>query len=162
TLDTGTNGTANANDLINVQATLLGTTTTIKAGAGNDTINISSDAAQNGGNLVHAGNLAGIQGTLNLQAGSGRGNRLVRRDLGNSTTGHSVQVSASAISGFAPAPINYSTAGSFTDGAANDGILLLGPNTGVSSTYNVVSTLSGSTTKIDAGAGSNTVFNVGS
>ena len=49
TLDTATNDGANPDDVINVKATLAGTTTTISTGGGNDTVNVGSLAPGTGG-----------------------------------------------------------------------------------------------------------------
>jgi hypothetical protein len=155
-LDVSTQGKS---DVIDVQSTAAGVATTVNAGAGHDTVIVSSDA---GLNTPPAGNLAGIQGTLTVVGGSGAGNRLIVSDVGNSTTGHTVLVTNSAITGFAPAAINYSTAagGSFTDGAVDhgDGILLRGSTT-AKDVFNIASTLAGSSIKVE-GNGLGDVFNV--
>ena len=81
----------------------------------------------------------------------------------NSTQGGAVIQSQSVqeITGFAPAPIDYTaTGGAFLDGATNDGVLLKGSSLG-GDTFNVQSTLAGSTTFIQGGNGSVT-FNVAS
>ncbi len=107
------------------------------------------------------GYLAGLVGALTIVGGSGSGNRLVVNDSANTTTADTVQVTGNAITftGGATAAINYSAeaGGSFTNGASNDGVLILGPAMG--STFNVQGTLAGNTTEIYGGPGNNT-YNV--
>ncbi len=118
----------------------------VQGGAGNDTINV---------------NPAGIENTLTVNAGGGGSNRLIVDDSGNMTTSYSdVVVTNDSITGFGPGVIDYSATGRFSDPSGNDGILLIGPGVG-GSTFNVQSTLAGSTTEIQT-LGADNTFNVGS
>ncbi len=118
----------------------------VLGGAGNDTINV---------------NPAGIENLLTVNAAGGGSNRLIVDDSGNMTTSYSdVVVTSDSITGFGPGVIDYFATGNFTDPSANDGILLIGPGVG-GSTFNVQSTLAGSTTEIQT-LGTNNTFNVGS
>src|SRR4029077_1083028 len=93
--------------------------------------------------------------------GSGTANRLIVSDYGSGNSDAGVVVTNKRITAFAPASIFYSAAGKFTDGAINDGILLRGSNKG-GNTFNVQSTLGGSTTEIDGDGGLSDTFNVSS
>src|SRR5207245_1854006 len=97
----------------NVRSTLAGSTTDIDGDATSDTYNVSSDAATNDGNL------AGIQGTLTVQGGSGSNNRLIVSDFGATGSNTAVTVTNNSISGFAPATIFYSAAGNFNNPATS-------------------------------------------
>ena len=117
-----------------------------QGGAGNDIFNV---------------NPANIEDSLTVNAGGGGSNRLFVDDSGNMTTSHhDVVVTSDSITGFGPGVINYSASGSFTDPSGNDGILLIGPAVG-GNTFNVQSTLAGSTIEIET-VGANNTFNVGS
>jgi hypothetical protein len=147
-------GSDRAADTFNVQSTLAASTTKIDGLGGDDAFNVSSDAGTN------LGNLNGVLGTLTVEAGSGF-NRLTLSDYSATAGNVSVTVTSSSITGLAPVPVFYAaTGGSFSDGAANDGILIRGSNT-AADTFNVQSTLAGSTTKIAALGGDDT-FNVSS
>ncbi|HEV3084408.1 MAG TPA: DUF4214 domain-containing protein, partial [Gemmataceae bacterium] len=149
-------GSNKGGNTFNVQSTLGGSTTEIDGDGGlSDTFNVSSDAGTNNGNL------AGILGTLTVQGGSGTANRLIVSDYGSANSDAGVVVTNNRITAFAPASIFYSAAGKFTDGTINDGILLRGSNTG-GNTFNVQSTLGGSTTQIDGDGGLSDTFNVSS
>jgi len=153
---------------LNVQSTLAGSTTSIRGSGAADTINVSSDAAYSQGVLVNNGDLLGIGGTLLVDAGSSGTNRLVISNYGGAASPEVVLEAASyngqsyqEISDFASAPIYFTaTGGSYTDGAVNDGILMIGSNTG-NNTFNVRATLAASTTALDGGGGTDT-FNVSS
>ena len=96
-----------------------------------------------------------------MNAAGGGSNRLIVDDSGNTTTSHSdVVVTSDSITGFGPGVIDYFASGNFTDPSGNDGILLIGPAVG-GNTFNVQSTLAGSTTEIQT-FGANNTFNVGS
>jgi hypothetical protein len=132
--------------VFNAQATAAGVTTNLLGGNGSDVFVVSSDA---GVDSPPVGTVGGITGTLGVVGGSGPANRLI---VGNITgTGNgTVLVTANEIAGLGgAATLSYATAagGGFTDGAANDGILILGSSLG-GDTFNVQSTLAGSTTKI--------------
>jgi hypothetical protein len=134
-----------AGDTFNLQGTLYGNVS-VQGGAGNDTI------------LV---NPASILGTLSVNAGGGSSNRLIVNDSGNTTTPRSVTVTSGSITGFGPGTISYSASGgSFNDGNSNDGILITSSAT-QPTTFNVQSTLAGSTTLIRSGGAVDT-YNVGS
>src|SRR5262249_52298590 len=109
---------------------------------------------------TNVGNLNAIAGTLTVDAGAGAANRLVISDLSSTAGNTNVVVTSSSITGFAPVTIFYSaTGGNYTNGVTGDGILLKGSAT-VANTFNVRSTLQGSTTKIQTGQANDT-FNVG-
>src|SRR5205823_3716217 len=100
TITTSATGAAS----VNVQSTLAGAPTTINTGAGNDTINVSSDAP------TGTGSLAGLQSTLTVNAGGGA-NQLNVSEAG-STTADSITVTASQItSAGVPFTINYKASG---------------------------------------------------
>src|SRR5260370_3114129 len=93
------------NDQINVQSTASATPTTIADSNGTATINVSSNAPTN------TGNLAGIAGALTLES---TGTLAIHiSDFGDTKNGNNtnVVVTSSAITGFGGAPaINYSAA----------------------------------------------------
>jgi hypothetical protein len=106
------------------------------------------------------GNTTLIQGTVNVDGSNGNSNRLIVSDIAG-TANPNVVITNNKITGVAPAEINYvATGGHFINGATNDGILLRGSNSGAD-TFTVLSTLGGSTTKIEGNGGSD-LFNVGS
>jgi acrosin len=154
-------GSNSGGNTFNVQSTLGGSTTEIDGDGTSDIFNVSSDAPTNGGKL------AGIQGILTVKGGSGTNNRLIVSDYGDSSSDTAVFVTNYSITGFAPAAIYYSAAGTFNNPATptvNNGILLRGSNQG-GNTFNVQSTLTGSTTEIDGDGpptGNPNTFNIGS
>ena len=104
-----------------IEGTNSSTTNNINMGAA-ATVTVSSDGTA-------AGNLDGILGTLNINEGSGSGKTLNLIDYGG--YGQDVTVSGTAVSGFAPATINYkAVGGTFSN------ITLSGSNT-VSDTFTV-------------------------
>src|SRR5262249_21698610 len=131
----------------------------VGGGAGNDTVVVASDAdVPSDGPLFTHGTLAGIQGPLTVDAAGGPANRLVVSNCAAAAS-QTVTVTNDRVLGLAPAPIFYAaTGGHYTDGGSNDGILLVAPSVG-GSTFDVQSTLAGSTTEIDGG-GSADFFNV--
>src|SRR5262249_10874915 len=137
-------GPAVGGNTFNVQATRSGSTTLIRGGGASDTFNVSSDAGTN------LGSLTGIQGVLTVEGGSGAGIRSTRTDLGEPSSNPDFVGPPTAIPGLAPVRISDPAAGSFTDGAANDGILLYGAGVG-GNVFNVRSTLAGGTTRIVGG-----------
>jgi hypothetical protein len=146
-------GSAAGGDTFNVQSTLAGSSTTLEGHGASATFNVSSDAGVN--NPV-AGNLGGIAGTLALVGGSGPLNRLTVSNLAGAG-GSTAVLTANSVHGLGgAADILYSApaGGGFTDGTANDGILIRGSSQG-GETYNIRGTLGGSTTKV-TGAGSDT------
>ena len=156
TLDGGGKGST-----FNVQATPLAfSTTLVGSGTAGDAYNIFSDAGV-GSPLL--GNLAGVLGVVTVKADSSATNRLVVSDQGNVATPDVVTLTKSSIlvSGGAAVTIEYSVAGggAFTDGAANDGILILGPNlTAGGNVFKVLSSLGGSSTLEDGGSGSDAFY----
>jgi len=153
---------------LNVQSTLAGSTTSIQGSGAADIIDVSSDAASSQGVVVTNGDLLGIEGTLIVDAGSSGANRLVISNYGGAASAEVVLSAASyngqsyqEITGFAPAPVYFTaTGGAYTNAVVNDGVLLIGSNTG-NNTFNVRATLAASTTAIDGGGGTDT-FNVSS
>src|SRR5262249_55283022 len=88
---------------------------------------------------------------LNIDAGGGTNNRLIIDDSGNSTSSRTVTISSNSITGIGPGPIGYSaTGGSFNDPSGSDGILITSSST-QPATFNIQSTLAGSTTLIQNG-----------
>ncbi len=136
---------SNGGDTFDLQGTLDGKVS-LQGGSGNDSINVSPGA---------------IQGSLNIDAAGGSDNRLIVSDSGNSTTSRNITVTSNSITGIGPGPINYSaTSGSFNDSGGNDGILITSSSS-EPATFDIQSTLAGSTTQIQSGGGVDT-FNVGS
>src|SRR5262249_22792535 len=119
-------------DVLNVQSTSA--VTNLNTGAGNDRIYVSSDAnldwTTNVGFDFLTGNLDGIRGTLNLDAGTGRQLLMISDEsaiLGDPNVwitdqpvgGLGLPATEITITGLAPAPITYKTdtaAGNFADG----------------------------------------------
>jgi hypothetical protein len=164
--NTGLNGItlvgANAGgNTFNVQGTLAGSTTAIFGGGAADTFIVSSTAG--GPAPATTGNALGIKGSLNVVGGNGAGNRLIVSDFTDPNADANVIVTSDGIIGLAPAAIYYGvlaqSAGLFTDGATKDGILLVGAQGG-GNTFNVQSTLAGSTTTISGQGGAADYFNV--
>jgi hypothetical protein len=144
-----------------ILSTQTGCQTLVQGGAGDDTIVVASDAnVPADGPLFTNGTLANILGPLTIDAMGGTANRLI---VSNSAANVSqtVTVTSSTIGGFAPVLLTYQTSGSFTDAGAHDGILLVGSNVG-GNTFNVQSTLGGSTTSIQGGGGASDIFNISS
>src|SRR5262249_55241744 len=105
--------------------------------------------------------LRNIVGTLSVLGGSGNGNRLIISDAGDADAADTVTVTSSTITttNGATATINYAVSGSFNDRSTPDGVVFYGSP--LRSTYNIQSTLSGSTTRI-VGGSANDTFNVSS
>jgi len=138
----------------NVQATSAFFTTAIDSGSGNDTINVSSDAPTN------SGNLDGIGGALSLDVGAGT-NSINLSDSGQATTADSnVVVTASQITGLTGAAkdqtINYAATG----GTATNTLTLTGSST-LANTFNFQATNALFSTTLTGGAANDT-FNLGS
>src|SRR5207249_6798943 len=95
-------------DVFNVQSTPGGSTTKIESNGGDDAFNVSSDAPAN------TGNLDGIAGILNLDAGAGAANRLIVSDFGGGANPAAV-ITNNQITGLAPVAILYAAAGAFTN-----------------------------------------------
>jgi hypothetical protein len=130
---------------------------TINGNAGSDVFDVSSSAGTNA-----VGDLNAIGGTLTINAGPGRANRLILDDTTDGTAHANVMITSGAVRNLAPSEIDYTAAGggSFDDATGADGLLIQGPAMG--STFNVQGTLGeGSTTEIVGGGDQNT-FNVGS
>ncbi len=149
--------TRSESDQVNVRATGTGGVNLVFTGAGDDVVRVSSNAGLN-----DDGDLDAIAGYLTVDAGRGGGNRLIVSDFGGAPNAD-VTVTDARITGFAPATIDYlATGGSFTNGAANDGILLRGSNSAAGGdNFLILSTLGGSTTTIEGHGGAD-VLNVGS
>ena len=140
-----------ASGTYDIQSTQKGSTTKVVAGSGNNTFLVTSVT----GSLT-----SGIAGLLAIDAGSGTANRLTVDDSGSSAP-ESAVITATGITGLSnnTAVIDYAaTNGDFTDGTTTDGILIKGSS--VAGTYQIQSTLAGSTTDVVGGMG-NDVFNVG-
>ena len=149
TLNAGT-----AANTVNVQGTALGTPTFVNTQAGDDIINVSSDAPTNNGHLND------VQGALTVDVGGGQGNRLIVSDFGGAANTNAV-ITSSTISGMAPALITYgSSAGQFTNGAMRDGISIRGSDTG-DDVFLIASTRAVTTTQVEGHGGADT-FHVGS
>ena len=135
---------AAAGGSFNIQSTLSGSTTQIDGDGTNDIFNVSSNAG------TDTGNVAGISGTLSVVGGSGSNNRLTISDVGDTSSDAGVTITSNSISSLAPATIYYSATGSFldSDSAFSDGILIEGASSSGNS-FNIQSTLAGSTTQID-------------
>jgi hypothetical protein len=147
-------------DVFNIRAVAAGSpsspsTIKVEGDGNNDTFNISSDAP------ADRGNLAGIQGKVIIVGGGGNDNRLIVSDY-SGTAPKNVTLTGNTIVGFAGSEIDYSlvNGASFRDPAGADGILLIGSQT-APATFNVQSTLAGSTTTIRSGGAADT-YNVGS
>lgn len=128
-----------------IQSTLAGSTMRVVGGVGDDSFTVTD-----------AGVTSGIAGALAIEAGAGAANRLTIDDSASSSAG-AVIVTGDAIEGLSggTARIDYAaTGGSFTNGPTNDGILIRGAT--AAATYAIRSTLGGSTTKVVAGAASDT------
>src|SRR5262249_31262185 len=149
-------GSNTGGDTFNVVSTLAGSTTKIDSLGGDDVIHVDSDA------ITHQGHLNLIEGTLTIEAGAGT-NRLIVNDQAGAANAH-VVVTNSTIQGLLGSinqtTLYYAATGGSFDAAARDGILVRGSDTG-GDTFNVVSTLAGSTTKFDS-LGGDDVFHVDS
>ncbi len=142
------------NDRFNIVSTLGGSQLKIDSFAGNDFFNVSSDTS------AIAGNLDGILGTLTLDAGTGSANRLIVNDVSTASGNNNIVVTNSTLLGFAPADIYYqATGGQFTRPGFDDGILLQGSDL-LGDSFDIQSTLVGSTIRI-AGLSGNDAFRVG-
>ncbi|MDE3024064.1 MAG: calcium-binding protein, partial [Acidobacteriota bacterium] len=124
-----------AADSLDVVSTYLQAVTTIRAGPGGDTVNVSSDL----------GLLGGIAGHLVVVGQSGTGDVLNVSDAADAI-GQTGALTSTDITGLGTAGITYSglTALNITLGSGND-------------TFDVASTALGTTTTLDTGAGSDTV-----
>src|SRR5262249_9983972 len=132
-------------DTFDLQGTLYGNVSLLGSGA-NDTINVTGGS---------------IQGSLTVNAGGGSNNRLIINDSGNTTTSRNVTITNSSVTGLGPGPIYYSaTGGSFNDPTGNDGISITSSAIRPA-TFNIQSTLAGSTTQIRSGGAADT-YNVAS
>ncbi len=102
-------GTGSGNDNVDVESTALGSLTTISTFDGDATVNVSSDAPTN------SGNLDGIEGELTLLMGGGI-NELNISDIGATAADNDILITENRISGLAPAAINYFTSGRYDNG----------------------------------------------
>jgi hypothetical protein len=134
------------NDQINVQSTASSTPTTIADSNGTATINVSSNAPTN------TGNLAGIAGALTLQS---TGTLHINiSDFGDTKNGNNnnVVVTSSAITGFGGAnTINYSAAASTSNTLDLEGSNTLGDS------FNIQSSNSLFTTTVNGNGGNDTM-----
>jgi hypothetical protein len=145
-----------AGDTVFVQGT--SGITTLNGNGGNDIFHLNSDAPSN--TPTDTGHLNNFAAAITIDAGAGAANRIIASDQSGAANGN-VVVTNNSITGLAPSAINYSaTGGNFTNGAANNGILIRGSDAG-NDIFNVRSTLTGSTTRIE-GLGGNDTFNVAS
>jgi hypothetical protein len=153
-------GTDAGADRFQVHSTLGGSTTWIDGAGADDSFNVSSNA----------NTLSEILGDLTIQGGNGSANLLIVSDFGNtnSTTARSNVIqtavdiggtqfqqlrnfAGNTSGGSGPVVINYvATGGGFNHENLEDGVLLVGSNL-LSSTFNLRTTLGGSTTKILGG-----------
>ncbi len=117
-------------------------------GAGDDAVNVSSDAP------AHLGNVDGIAGTLTIDGGLGS-NTLEVSDYGKTTGAVNATLTANQITGLAPAAINYrAVGGSFSS------IRVDGSNT-LSNSFTIDGTLTGSPTTVTGGTADDS-FTLGS
>ena len=146
-------------DLIHLQTTGEASFTRILGEADDDRIVISSTAGT--GSLTAPtfsadGNVSLIRGVVSVDGGAGTGNRLIVDDS-TSTGNDNVLIANNRITGLATGEIHYAvTDGSFTNAGRNDGILLRGSATG-RDVFLVMSTLLGSTARIDTQGGNDLV-----
>lgn len=137
------------NDTFNVQGTSADTVTTLKTGAGDDAVVVSSTPPGN------AGTLDGIMGVLNIDAGSGAHNVLTVSDAGDPDADTAVVITSSSISGLAPAIISYTATGGFLGGGIDISGGVGGNHVTIQSTRNDPSMVE--VTQVNAGAGDDTV-----
>src|SRR5262249_38205500 len=138
-----------AANFFNIQSTTAGSPK-VTGGSGTATFNV-------GQTVSSANNRAGITGKLTIDAAGGADNRLIVDNSGATadqtvTLGDATTKGYKAITGLAPAEVDYTTSGAFADPTANsnDGILLLLARTkaSVGSTVSIQSTVSGRNTKM--------------
>jgi hypothetical protein len=116
-------------DVLNVQGTGA-FAATINGNAGDDTINVSSDAPTN------QGNLNGIGAALTIDAGAGAGNQLFISDFGETTTPNSnIGINTTTITGLA-GPTNASTITYRATGGSYANVTVSGSNT-LADTFNI-------------------------
>jgi hypothetical protein len=104
--------TVGGGDVIAVKSTIAAVTDTTvgsTSGAGGDFIDVSSDAPTLPPTTGNNGNLSGIKGPLSINTGANF-NLIVLSDI-TGTTAKTVTMTGTSITGFAPAPINYSQSG---------------------------------------------------
>ena len=117
--------TGNGNDIVNIQKT--GATTGVNTGTGADTVNIGSNAP--GGNGV----LANINGAVTVTGG---GNTALNIDDTGNINPASGTLSSSSLTGFSPAPINYSNLASLSLSLGSGGNALTIASTPAPTTVN--------------------------
>ena len=132
-----------ATEALNVVSTYLQAVTTIRAGPGADTINVSSDAP------TDLGTLSGIAGHLIVDGQAGHADTLNVSDAGD-LVGQTGALSSTDIFGLGTAGVEYHNVATLN--------ITLGSG---SDTFNVTSTALGTATTLDTGAG-NDVVNVSS
>ena len=134
------------NDTANVQS--LTASAALNMGAGDNAVNVSSDAP------AHLGNVDGVAGTLTIDGGLGS-NTLEVSDYGKTTGAVNATLTANQITGLAPAAINYrAVGGSFSS------IRVDGSNT-LSNSFTIDGTLTGSPTTVTGGTADDS-FTLGS
>ncbi len=102
-------GSGSGNDVVDVESTAAGSLTTIATFGGDATVNVSSDAP------INSGNLDGIEGELTLLMGAGV-NELNISDKGSTVADDNILITQNRITGLAPAAINYFTGGRYDKG----------------------------------------------
>ena len=149
-------------DRIAVQATASGTRTQVLGGADSDLISVSSQAV-----IDNNGDLAGIQGTLSIDAGTGGANRLVVSNFAGGPPQPIILQGAtdgySAIIGPAPVPILYKASGggaffdlpstvSYPGYDPNYGVIIRGTD-GWDDEFQIRATAANATTKTEGNGG---------
>ncbi len=143
----------NARDIFNIQQT-SGNPLTASGNGGDDLFRISSNAG-----VDDDGDLNGIATAVTVDGGGGTANRLTVSDFGGAANPNIV-VTSSQISGMAAATISYLATGGDFDPVGASGILIRGSDSGAD-TFNIRSTLAGSSTKIE-GNGQDDLFQLSS
>ncbi len=151
-----TSNQAAAGEIVNIQSTQLGSQYSINTSGGDDTVNISSDAGTN------AGNLNAILGRVRLETGAGE-DTLNMSDFGD-TVGDTFTIAKIGGPGPARTAVDFSGAALVNDVVYNDlgpatleHFLLVGSNDlAASNVYNVNATTATMTNTITDGDATNT------
>jgi Ca2+-binding RTX toxin-like protein len=141
------NGSA-GDDTIAVQSTLATTPVTVNAGPGDDTVNVGRTRIVGGFPVQVVTTLDGIQGALTVNGGDGS-DKINLNDTGTSAA-ESYSITATTVARSGAATITYGTDEALTLSAGKFG-----------DSFRVFGTAAGTTTTINAGAGSDT-FTLGS
>ncbi len=158
-LDAGNQATSD--DTINVQSTAAGTVYTVNAGAGDDDINVSSDAP------TMAGTLDGVLGPMTLNGGPGT-NDVFFSDAGRAV-GVTFDLTANTLARTAMGLATYNGFASFRLDAGTGDDTLNVNSTNAASVYslhtgpggdsvNVLSLAAGGNTALNTGAGDDTII----